>query len=59
MKTQFERYCELRNFDNWVIRNPRKSWLLCIVLGGGVFAGSQLLRMFLEWFARLVVGMAQ
>ena len=52
MKTRWERYCELRNADNWLLRNPRKSDLLAIVGALVVFAASQLLRVAVEWTAR-------
>ncbi len=52
MKTRWERYCELRNADNWLLRNPRKSNLLAIVGALVVFAASQLLRVAVEWTAR-------
>jgi len=43
MKTQWERYCELRNFDNWCLRNPRKSNLVGIAAGLVIFAIAQIL----------------
>jgi len=52
MKTRWQRYCELRNADNWLLRNPRKGDLLAIVGALVVFAASQLLRVAVEWTAR-------
>jgi len=54
MKTRWERYCELRNADNWLLRNPRKGDLLAIVGALVVFAASQLLRVAVEWTARIL-----
>ena len=52
MKTRWQSYCELRNADNWLLRNPRKSHLLAIVGALVVFAASQLLRVAVQWTAR-------
>jgi hypothetical protein len=55
MKTRWERYCELRNFDNWLLRNPRKADLLSAAAAFVVFGASQLLRFVCESIARLLV----
>ena len=44
MKTRWERYCELRAFDNWCLRNPQKANLVAIAAGLVIFAVSQLLQ---------------
>jgi len=43
MKTRWERYCELRAFDNWCLRNPRKANLVSILAALVIFAFAQLL----------------
>ncbi len=43
MKTRWERYCELRNFDNWCLRNPQKANLVGILAGLVIFAFAQIL----------------
>ena len=48
MKTRWERYCELRAIDNWLLRNPRKANLVTVAASVTVFAASQLLRYLLD-----------
>jgi hypothetical protein len=43
MKSRWERYCELRNFDNWCLRNPQKANLVGILAGLVIFAFAQIL----------------
>jgi hypothetical protein len=43
MKTRWELYCELRNFDNWCLRNPSKANLLRIICSTLIVALSLLL----------------
>jgi hypothetical protein len=57
MKTRFERYCELRNFDNWCLRNPQKANLVAIVAGLVIFGVSQLLQILPpEFLIALIFG---
>ncbi len=44
MKTRWELYCELRNFDNWCLRNPVKAHLLSCLTALVMFGVSQLIR---------------
>lgn len=44
MKTRWERYCELRSMDNWILANPQKANLIGLVGGALIFGLSLLLR---------------
>ncbi len=44
MKTRWERYCELRAFDNWCLQHPNKANLVAIAAALVIFAVSQLLQ---------------
>jgi hypothetical protein len=54
MKTQFERYCELQNFNNWCLRNQGKCTLLGLGLALVVFSISHLFLMVLDWIWRFL-----
>ncbi len=56
MKTRWERYCELRNFDNWCLRNPRKSNLVALGAGLVIFTIAQFLEHLPPEFLLFVIG---
>lgn len=54
---RFERYCQLRNFDNWCLQNPRKANLVALGAGAAIFGVSQLLRLLRpEFLLALIFG---
>jgi hypothetical protein len=55
MKTRWERYCELRNFDNWCLRNPHKANLVSILAGLVIFALAQLLQILPPVFLLVLI----
>lgn len=51
MKTRFERYCELRSIDNWLLRNPGKAYVVSAAVALVILALSQLLKFAVDWTA--------
>ena len=57
MKTRWERHCELRAFDKWLLQHPRKANLVAIAAGLVIFGIAQFLEILPpEFLLALVFG---
>jgi len=59
VKTQWERYCELRAIDNWLLRNPAKAYFLSIAGALIVFGLSRFLQFSLDWIGMQIQAAAR